>query len=297
VSVLRFEMSREPGAAATGFDILHHHRRRRATRPASTLEAPGRGPVQAGSVNTSWAASCQTELAQTCVPASFSRADRRRQGGYEAPRAKASCGMLRISDRKAVPLHDFPRQSRCRRSPRRRGRSGCELLTSSCSTGSAGSPYRTPCRARSFRMAFPGCRCRDRHDDILMSCDGPVAPERLARNVASIATTATPRALATTLVSPSSPSRGSTPAREERMPRAQYFSARENGPTSARENGSTSRSSTPDGVSLSDVPGCSEPTRRARSPLASAARRVDSSWRCHAGGTFCSRSCDFARRI
>jgi hypothetical protein len=103
VSVLRFEMSREPGAAATGFDILHHHRRRRATRPASTLEAPGRGPVQAGSVNTSWAASCQTELAQTCVPASFSRADRRRQGGYEAPRPKASCGMLRISDRKPSP--------------------------------------------------------------------------------------------------------------------------------------------------------------------------------------------------
>jgi hypothetical protein len=63
VSVLRFEMSREPGAAATGFDIRHHHRRRRATRPASALEAPGRGPVQAGSINTSWAASRQTELA------------------------------------------------------------------------------------------------------------------------------------------------------------------------------------------------------------------------------------------
>jgi hypothetical protein len=52
------------------------------------------------------------------------------------------------------------------------------------------------------------------------------------------------------------------------MPRSRVqpriFSARENGPPSAREN--RFASSTRDGVSLSDVPECSAPTRRA--PLA-----------------------------
>jgi hypothetical protein len=63
-------------------------------------------------------------------------------------------------------------------------------------------------------------------------------------------------------------------------------------------SGFTSRSSTRDGVSLSDVPECSELTRRALLAAPSDFGRAHPSVsRCRAGGTFCSHSCDFAGPI
>jgi hypothetical protein len=61
--------------------------------------------------------------------------------------------------------------------------------------------------------------------------------------------------------------------------------------------GSTSRSSTRD-VSLSDVPSAANRPAGLCSPLASTSMRAHpSASRSHAGGTFCSRSCDFAGPI